>query len=351
MSCGGGNMRYIDLRSDTVSLPTAEMLDSIPKAILGDDVMEEDQTVKQLEELGATMFGKEAGLFTASGTMSNQIAVMVHTQRGDEVIVGAESHIYNLEVSGLSTLSQVQARTVSAPDGYFNPELVEQAIQPVGIQTSTTGLICLENTYNLNRGFVMTPENIDEISIIAKKHGIPLYMDGARIFNAAIALGRDVKEFVGSVDSVQVCLTKGLAAPVGSLLMGSKEFIDKSRRIRQRLGGGMRQAGIIAAPGIIALQRMVNRLEDDHLNARKLAQGLYEIENSLLNLNQVHTNIVSIDISSLKIESNVLLQQLNEKGIKIKKTGSHQFRMITHHQISAHDINYVLNVFKEVLYT
>ncbi|SEC83039.1 GntG family PLP-dependent aldolase [Paenibacillus sp. GP183] len=342
-------MSLLDLRSDTVSLPTDEMLRSIYSAKLGDDILGEDPTVQELEELGSNIFGKEAGMLTVSGTMSNQIAVMVSTQRGQEVILGKESHMYNLENAALAALSQVQVRTIPSETGYFDPYEIEKAIQTPNIQTTSTGLICLENTYNLNQGLVMTVDNIREISKIAIKYGIPTFMDGARIFNAAEASGIDVKEIVDSVDAVQVCLTKGLAAPLGSLLLGTKSFIKEARRVRQRLGGGMRQAGIIAAPGIIALNKMRFRLWEDHEHARLLAEGLKNLHEHLVDLQKVQTNIVCVDITPFGIESDEFLRRMLEQGIKLKKIGPQQFRMVLYYQISKTDIERIIESFKIAL--
>jgi threonine aldolase len=238
-------MKPIDLRSDTAALPTEGMFDAMRAAELGDDVLGEDVNVRKLEETAARMFGKEAALLVSTGSMANQVAVMVYTQRGQEVIVGAESHMYNLEGAGLAALSQVQARPVSCPKGYFDPAKVAGAIQGTGVQSARTGLICLENTYNLNRGYVMSLENIAEIASLATKNGIPVYMDGARIFNAAAALGIEAEEIARHVDAVQFCMTKGLGAPFGSLLMGRNEFIREARIVRQRIGGGIRHLGLL----------------------------------------------------------------------------------------------------------
>ena len=341
-------MKTIDLRSDTVTLPTEEMLQAMTTAELGDDILGEDPTVQKLEELGASMFGKEASLLTISGTMANQVAVMTFTQRGQEVILGRESHMYNLEVAALATMSQVQVRPISCPSGFIDPVEVENAIQPPGIQKATTGLICIENTYDLNRGFAISLENTEQISAISRKHGIPFYLDGARIFNAALFLGKGVDELSAPAEAVQVCLTKGLSAPLGSLLIGRKDFIEEARRIRQRIGGGMRQAGIIAAAGIIGLTRMVYRLSEDHENSRVLASGLKEIDERLLSY-EVQTNIVSIDVGPLGIDGDSFLSQVTARGIKIKKIGPASFRMICHRGIGHEEIGEVLTAMKDII--
>lgn len=342
-------MCVIDMRSDAASMPTPEMIQAITTARLGDSISREDPTVRQIEELGAEMFGKEDAVFVISGTMANQVAVATLTRRGQEVIVGLESHIYNLEVAGMAAVSQVQARPISCPQGFMDPAELEAAINEPGVQVADTGLICLENTYNLNRGYIMSLENIRTISKIATAKGIPVYMDGARIFNAAVASGVDVKEIVSSVDAVQVCLTKGLGAPIGSLLIGDAAFTAEARKIQQRLGGGMRQAGIIAAPGIVALNKMVDRLSEDHENARYLACCLHELDNRLLSLEDVQTNIVSIDIGFTGIDSNTFLSLLNHRNIFIKRIGPSAFRLVCYHNINRPMIDKVIDALDDIL--
>lgn len=342
-------MGNIDLRSDTETMPTAAMLQSVLTARLGDDILGEDPTVKELEALGAEMFGKEAAMLTVSGTQANQIAVMTLTERGQEVIVGDRTHIYNLEVAGLACLSQVQPRPIACPRGFYDPDLVAASIREPGIQAARTGLICLENTYDLNRGYVMAPANIDAIGDLAHAAGIPVYMDGARILNAAAACGVGIRKLVAKTDAVQLCLTKGLAAPVGSLLMGTGAFIDKARWVRQRIGGGMRQAGIIAAPALVALRTMVDRLAEDHANAAFLAQGLHDLDPRLVDPAEVQTNVVTIDVSHLQAGPGAVPDRLAARGIKIKQVGPTAFRMICHNDISRPDLDLVLSVFAEIL--
>lgn len=342
-------MQSIDLRSDTVSMPTEEMLDAMKNAELGDDILGEDPTVKKLEKIGAEMFGKEAALFTVSGTMANQIAVMVYTERGHEIIVGKESHMYNLEVAALSTLSQVQVKAISCPGGYIDPVVLESEIKVASLQTAATGLVCLENPYDLNKGFVMSLNNISQIKAVCDKYNIPIYMDGARIFNAAVALNTDVKEIVKDVDAVQFCLTKGLSAPVGSLLVGTKEFIDEARRIRQRLGGGMRQAGVIAAAGIVGLEKMIDRLPEDHEKTRVLFSGIKAIDERLIEDSIADTTIISLNVAPLGIDGDSFLQNMLDHQIKIKKIGVQQFRMVVHRHITYEDIDKVLDCLKEVV--
>jgi threonine aldolase len=342
-------LNYIDLRSDTVTLPTEEMLHAMKESELGDDILGEDPTVQKLEKMGAEIFGKEAALFTVSGTMSNQIAVMVYTERGDEIIAGKESHMYNLEVGALSALSQVQVKPISCPGGFLNPAVLESEIRLSDIQTAKTSLVCIENPYNLNKGHIMDLDNISQIRGICSNYHIPIYMDGARIFNAAAALKKNVKEIVKDADAVQTCLTKGLSAPVGSLLAGTKEFIEEARRMRQRLGGGMRQAGVIAAAGIVSLEKMVNRLPEDHEKTRVLFLGIKALDERLIEESDVDINIISLNLEPLKINGDKFLQKLNEHQIKIKKIGQSQFRMVIHRHITYEHINKVLHCFKELL--
>lgn len=341
--------KVIDLRSDNVTIPNDEMRIAMQKANVGDDILGEDPTVKQLEELAASILGNEAGLFVISGTMANQIAVMTLTQRGQEIIVGEESHIYNLEVAALATLSQVQVRPVPVRRGVYNVEKIEQSIQSEGIQKATTGLICIENTYDLNEGWPVPLENIKDIKKVAKKYGIPVYLDGARLFNAAVYLGVSPSEICKHADATQICLTKGLGAPLGSVLVGSKDFIKEARRIRQRIGGGMRQAGVIAAPGIVALQKNISRLQIDHENALKLAHGLSAIPGIIINTEDVLTNILSPSIEKEGWDVDKLIMRLSSFNIKIKKISCNRFRMITHLQISEQDINQIVHTFKEIL--
>ena len=262
----------IDLRSDTVTLPTPAMRQAMADAEVGDDVFGEDPTVNRLEERAAELLGKEAALFTASGTMSNLLAVLTHTQRGDEVLLGSEAHIFWSEVGGAATLVGVQPRTLpNRPDGTLDPTLVEAAIRRPDVHHPQTGLLCLENTHNRCGGGVMTVEETATLSEVAHDRGIPVHLDGARLFNAAVALERPAKDLTAPVDSVCFCLSKGLGAPVGSLLGGSREFVDRARKYRKMVGGGMRQAGVIAAAGLVALTTMIDRMAEDHANARRLA--------------------------------------------------------------------------------
>lgn len=340
---------FIDLRSDTVTQPTQEMREAMYNAKVGDDILGEDPTVKELEKLAASMFGKEEGLFVSSGTMANQIAVMAFTNRGDEVIVGDTSHIYNLEVGGLAALSQVQTRPIPVPDGIYDLTILEESIQEKGIQLPKTGLICIENTNNLNAGLVVPVDNINAVCDLAKKNEIPVYMDGARIFNAAVALDIDAKEIVKNVDAVMFSLTKGLAAPFGAVLLGDRSFIKKARWIKQRIGGGFRQAGFMAAPGIVALKTMISRISIDHHNAKLLGNGLSDIPGLKVDTTRIHTNIVSGSIEQLPITIEDFLTRLLHRGIKAKRISRTSFRMVTHLGIDESHIEYVIESVKEII--
>ncbi len=341
--------KYIDLRSDTVTQPTQEMREAIYHAVVGDDIMGEDPTVRELEELSADYLGKEASLFVTSGTMANQIAVMALTNRGDEVIVGDTSHIFNLEVGGLAALSQVQVRPLEVPNGVYDIEKIKSLIREPGIQNAKTSLICIEDTNNLNAGFVVPIENINAVCTLAKEKGIPIHLDGARIFNAEVASGIPAKEIAKNVDSVLFALTKGLAAPFGAILAGDREYIEKARWIKQRLGGGFRQAGFMAAPGIVALKTMIPRIKEDHYNAQLLGTGLSEIEGLLVDVSRIHTNIITGSVENLDITIEKFLVRLKEKGIKAKRISPTSFRMVTHYGIGETEVNKTIKTVEEII--
>lgn len=323
----------IDLRSDTVTLPTEEMLEAIRHAELGDDVFREDPTVNKLEQLAAEKMGKEAALLVTSGTQANLIALMSNTKRGDLVILEAESHIYWYEVGGISMIAGLLPWQVKSRAGAPTPEDVKAAIRPRDIHFPEPSLVCLENTHNRHGGTIITPNQIKAISEVAHAHGLKLYLDGARIFNAAVALQTDVKDFTRHVDNLMFSLSKGLCCPVGSVLVGTCEFIEKARKIRKILGGGMRQAGIIAAPGIVALETMIDRLAEDHRNARRLAEGIAKIDGIQIDLSRVQTNIVCFDVSGLGMSADVFVAKLKEKGVLALPMGENKVRLVTHRGI------------------
>ena len=341
-------MKIIDLRSDTVTLPTQEMLQAICNTDLGDDVYQEDPTTNRLENLAAERMGKEAALLVASGTMGNLVSLLTHCRRGEEVILGNRSHTFIYEAGGMSALGGIHPHTVdNQPDGTMQPEEIELAIRSDNIHFPRTRLICLENTHNYCGGTALTVQYMEEVAALARKHSLQVHLDGARIFNAAVALGVDVKELIHHVDSVSFCLSKGLAAPVGSVICGSSNFIAEARRNRKALGGGMRQCGIIAAAGIIALEQMVERLALDHANARRLAEGIAEIPYLSIDLDKVQTNILYFNLNSEKITTGTLVQLLANDGIKISSSGPTRLRAVTHYGISSKDIDVTLKVLQK----
>lgn len=342
-------MRLRDFRSDTVTQPTVAMRQAMMDAKVGDDILGEDPTVLQLEMYSAKLLNKEAAMFVISGSMANQIAAMVLTQRGDEVLVGQESHIFNLEVGGLASLSQVQAVPLPSVRGRFTAEQVRGATRRKGIQAPITRLLCLENTYDLNRGIALPADYISEISEVARECGLHVYMDGARIFNAASALGVEPAELVKDVDSVMFCLSKGLAAPVGAMLVGSASLIEQARWVRQRLGGGMRQAGHMAAAGLVALRDMRARLHLDHAKAKRLAAGLSEVHPSLVDLSITDTNVVRLDFAELGLTAEHVTAECLHHGVKVKPVGDAICRMITHLDITDEDVDYAVSTIRQIV--
>jgi len=338
----------VDLRSDTVTLPTEEMMEAIRHAELGDDVFGEDPTVNRLEKLAAERMGKEAALLVSSGTQANLISLLSNTKPGDLVILEAESHIFWYEVGGVSMIAGVQPWPVKSQMGALNPEDVEAAIRPKDIHFAEPAAVCIENTHNRHGGTIITPDQIKAISEVAHSHGLTLYMDGARIFNAAVGLKVDVKRFTRHVDNLMFCLSKSLCCPVGSVLVGTSEFIEKARKFRKLLGGGMRQAGIIAAPGIVALEKMVDRLEEDHRNARFLAEGLSRISGIQIDLGRVQTNILCFDVGDLGVSSELFVSQLSENGILALTMGPDKVRMVTHRGIEEQHVKTALEKIEDI---
>jgi len=324
---------FIDLRSDTVTLPTEEMLEAIRHAELGDDVYREDPTVNRLEAMAAERMGKEAALLVTSGTQANLVSLMSNTKRGEIVILEAEAHMYWYEVGGLSAIAGLLPWLLKSPFGALDPNVVEAAIIPKNIHFPEPTLVCVENTHNRHGGTVITPKQLQALSAVAEAHGLRFYMDGARIFNAAVALKVDVKELTRHVDNLMFCLSKGLSCPVGSLVVGTSEFIDKARKVRKVLGGGMRQAGIIAAAGIVALETMVDRLKDDHVNAKRLAEGVAKIEGVAVDMERVQTNMVLLDIGGLGVADELFLSKLKGRGVLASATAKNKVRMVTHRGI------------------
>ncbi len=335
--------KYIDLRSDTVTLPTDEMLEAIRHAKLGDDVYREDPTVNKFEEMAAAKMGKEAALLVTSGTQANLVSLMSNTQRGQLVILESESHMHWYEVGGISTIAGLLPWPVKSQYGVLEPEQIDAAVRPKDIHFPEPALVCVENSHNRHGGTVVTPVQLQAMHEAAERHGLKLYMDGARIFNSAIALKVDVKELTRHVDNLMFCLSKGLCCPVGSVVVGSYEFVEKARKVRKVLGGGMRQAGIIAAAGIVALEKMVSRLQDDHENAKRLAEAIAKIKGIQVDLKRVQTNMVLLNTSGLKVDDTIVLSKLKERGVLVSMMGKHTLRMVTHLGIERAHVEAAIN--------
>ncbi len=331
-------MNHLDFRSDTITHPTEEMREAAANAKVGDDVFGDDPTVNELEQIAAEKMGKEAALFVTSGTQGNLVSVLGHTNPGNEVILEADSHIYHYEVGGISAIAGAIPKLIQTEDGNITPEMLENALRPSNIHFPDTSLLCLENTHNRHGGIALSPHSIAEVARAAHDHGLSVHLDGARIFNAAIYHNVNVKEYAKEVDTIQICLSKGLSAPVGSLVAGTRDFIEKARKIRKRLGGGMRQAGIIAAPGIIALTKMVDRLKEDHDNARKLAEILKGHGYKII---EPQTNILVVYTDGKFENSDEAVDFFKSKGILCVPFGPNRIRFTTHRMISADDIKRV----------
>lgn len=330
-------MKISDFRSDTVTRPDPEMYEAIQRAPLGDDVLGDDPTVAKLENYGAELLGKEAALFLPSGTMANQIACYCHTRAGDEIILEEQSHIYNFESGALTVISRVQPRPLKGVYGKIPLELIQEAIRPPSLHCPTTTLLCLENTHNLAGGTVLELDYCQQAYELALQNGLRLHLDGARIFNAAIASQTEAKKFAQCCHSLSFCLSKGLGAPAGSLLLGDKKFIENARKIRKMLGGAMRQAGILAAAGIVALEKR-HRLNLDHQRAKKLALALSKIKPLEIDLNSVQTNIVLVNLPKMW-NSQDISQKLQDKGILVSAISPHKIRFVVHKDIDDRDVD------------
>ena len=345
-------MKIVDLRSDTVTLPTPEMRAAMAKAEVGDDVYGEDPTVNQLQEKSAEMLGKEAGIFVPSGTMGNLIAVLAHCGRGDEVILGDKAHIFLYEAGGISALGGVHSHQIpNLDDGTLPLAEIEEAIRGNDAHEPPTKLIALENTQNRCGGTVLSMDYVKKVGDLTKERGLAFHLDGARIFNAATALALPAKELASPFDSVTFCLSKGLSAPVGSVLCGSHGFIAKAHRLRKQLGGGMRQAGILASAGIVALSTMVERLGEDHARARKLAEGLARVPGLVLDEGTPHTNMIFMRLADhVEYPTSKIIAHLHKaSGIRIGVTGSRSFRLVVHYWIDDEGVERTIDAFKELL--
>ena len=333
----------VDFRSDTVTTPTPEMREAMKNALVGDDVFEDDPTVRELEEKAAERLGHEAGLFVVSGTMGNQVCIKAHTRSGDEIILDPRSHIFNHEVGMAAAFSGVQTHPVDI----WNPARIEAAIRSEDIHHSETGLICIENTFDSFRGRPMPVALTEQICDLGARHEIPVHIDGARIFNAAAALKVDVREIAARADSVMFCLSKGLSAPIGSMVVGSREFIHRARKVRKMMGGGMRQVGVLAAPALIALEVMTRRLDGDHRNARLLAGGLRSLP-QIEFLHEVETNILLFRLRDTSLSIEDLSERLQKRGIKTLPGAHGQMRMVTHKDISSEDVKSTIEAFRDI---
>ncbi|MEA3334444.1 MAG: low-specificity L-threonine aldolase [Chloroflexota bacterium] len=343
-------MKIIDLRSDTVTKPTPAMRQAMYEAEVGDDVLGDDPTVKRLEELAAEMLGMEAAVYVPSGTMANLISILAHCGRGDEAIVGDQAHTFVYEQAGMAALGSVQPKNVpNRPDGTIDLETLEKAIRPDDIHQPPTRLILLENTHNRCGGAVLPISYTRAVVEIAARHGLALHLDGARVFNAAVALDVDVRELVSGCDSVNICLSKGLGAPVGSMAAGDHDFVARARRARKVVGGGMRQAGVIAAAGIVALSEMVDRLDDDHANARRLAEGIADLPGITIDPLAVQTNIVIFELDHARLSPEQLAAALAEQEVWLFAIGGNRLRAVTNYHVDRPDIDRAVAAFTDVL--
>lgn len=345
-------MDKIDFRSDTVSWPTPSMRAAIAAAPVGDDVYGEDPTVNELEALAAARTGKEAGLFVASGTMGNLSAILSHAGRGDEAILGSDSHVFSWEAGGLAALGGVVPYPLPTDAfGRMDPARVEDAVRENDPHLPRTRLVLVENSYGVKHGYPLPPDYFAEIAAVARRHGLATHMDGARLFNAAVALDIDAGAITQHVDSVTFCLSKGLCAPVGSVLCGSAEFIDRARRARKILGGGMRQAGVLAAAGVVALNEMIERLADDHAHARLLAEGLARIPGVKVDLDMVRTNMVFFELAAdVPLSSEDVAREMRETaGVWVGTNGTRGFRAVTHYWIDDTAVETFLSGLEQVL--
>ena len=350
----------IDLRSDTVTMPTKEMLDAITHAKLGDDVFQEDPTVNSLEEKAADLMGKEAGLLVPSGTMGNLVSILTHCERGTEILLGDKSHTFYYEAGGISAFGGIHSRQLkNQDDGKIKLSDIQSSIRVDNVHFPRTSAITLENTHNLCNGYPLDPQYVQDVVGIAHSNEIKVHIDGARIFNAAVSLGINVKKLVDLVDSVTFCLSKGLSAPIGSIICGTENFINKARRTRKALGGGMRQAGIIAAAGIVSLEKMSEQIQKDHAHAQILAKGILGIKGLSIEKDKIKSNILYFDIEKDVNLSKELLDQTKGKNqypldIKLEnicflETSPSRFRLVTHHGILMEDVEKTLIALKKMI--
>ncbi len=338
----------LDFRSDTITEPTEEMREAMKRAKVGDDGREGDPTVRELEEYSAQLLGKEAGLFVISGTMGNLVSILAHTHPGQEAILERDAHIFWTEVGGISAVAGLVVHRVAGTDGVMAAQDVEAAIRPARMHFPETGLIILENTHNMAGGTVWSVAQMAAVKAVADRHRIPVHLDGARIFNAAVALGVPAKEIAAQTDSATFCLSKGLSAPVGSVIVGPRQFIEIARKKRQMLGGTTRQGGVIAAAGLVALRTMVDRLADDHVLARRLGEKLSTVPGLEVNLRTVHTNIVRTKVSGLGVPAARVVELLAKENVHVLAQQADTLRWLTHRHVTAADVDEAAAVMAKV---
>ena len=343
-------MQPVDLRSDTMTRPTPAMRTAMAEAEVGDDVFSEDPTVNRLEEMAADRLGKEAAVLVSSGTMGNLVSQLTHCGRGEEMILGNHAHSFFFEQGGSAAVGGIHPRTVAnQPDGKLALDDIRAAIRDDNIHFPRTRLIVLENTHNLCNGYPLDTDYMNAVGQIARDHGLKIHVDGARFFNAATSLGVDPADLAARADSISFCLSKGLAAPVGSMVCGSREFVNEARRARKLVGGGMRQAGVLAAAGIVALTQMVDRLADDHANAKKMAEGLADTPDIAIDPDQIKSNIIFFELTRQDVTAQQLVAQLEAEGVRMLPVGPQRVRAVTHYHITAEDIDFTLKVFSKIL--
>ena len=343
-------MNYVDLRSDTVTKPTPEMREAMAEAEVGDDVYMDDPTVNALQEKASSMLGKQDALFVPSGTMGNLLALLVHCQRGDEAIVGDKSHIYINEAGGMSALGGIHPHPVmNQADGTLALDDIRASIQTEDVHHTITRLICIENTQNVCGGIPLTAEYTAQVGRIAKENNLLFHIDGARIFNAAAALNVNVKDLTAPADSVMFCLSKGLVAPVGSMLVGTKKFIARARHLRKMLGGGMRQVGVLAAAGLISLEKMTGRLGQDHARAKNLLEGLKQVKGLKLDASS-SSNMVYFDLADhVTLTEGQIMDEMKKRGVLVDWAGVRRFRLVTHYWVDDNGVEQTIKAFTEVL--
>jgi threonine aldolase len=338
----------VDLRSDTVTKPSPGMRKAMAEAEVGDDVFHEDPSVNRLEEMVATMYGKEGALYVASGTMANQLAIRAQTHHGDEIIMEHTSHPFNSEAGALAALAGVQVNLIDGRQGIMDAEQIRAVVRTPNVHHAPTALICLENTHNRGGGSIWPLDNIRGIRQVAASTGVPMHLDGARLLNACVATGLTPRDYAQYFDSCTLCLSKGLGAPVGSLVIGSQQFVERAHRFRKQFGGGMRQAGILAAAGIYALEHNVERLAEDHLNAKRLAQGIADIDGIDIDFDAVVTNILYFHVRRPGLTVPMLIERLKTKGVLMLGTGPNSIRAVTHLDVSKEGIDQAIEVLRQV---